>query len=283
MSQDNKADWFTLDIWIPAGCLGQPGFVYPNDTLYKGNTITPEYSNFLEVSGKLPYQEAETVNISDTGLREYKFTITVKSTKNIARPTEFDVFEDLPFAKELSKDSLLYIYSEFTNKTMTDRLFFRNNGSLKFNMTISEFANQYTLGYVEKSLLNEEYNNLKIKSEIYEPQLANLISSYSEISREDENYDTYEDSSRMHIQVEVFRIYSESKFVLVGRVFEIGGDYFKWDIYDMENFEYYGHTKIYKDIKRVEQIQEQLSYVEESNKSVGFNFINIGKYTIYNE
>lgn len=236
----SQADRFVLDIWIPAGCNQQNGFVnYPNSWVTETSEVVPKESYFHRVEGNLPYLEQQKV--------------TIRSTKNIARPVEFDVFDILPFAEELAKDSMLYIYSEYTNNVLTDCLFLRNDGLLEYGSFNSEFVNKYTIAFVQENLLKDEYKSVGSASGIYEPRLNNLISSYAKMEIE-EDYDYYNDPYGIvfHVQVQVFRIYQDTKFELVATICAKAGDLnTKWNLEISD-------TKISDDIKRVSMIQYKL-------------------------
>lgn len=270
MSQGSKADRFTLDIWIPAGCLYTPGFV--GRPTWPDKILDPQKSEYLQISGNLPYYEIANKYNIDVNSIEYE---------GLEKPEEFDLFDILPYAKELAQDSILYIFSKFSQSNlpvpsqnvMTDRLFFRNIGSLDYHMAMSEFAENYTLAFVHKTLLKEEYNDIKINNNTYEPNLANLILSYTEEDKSSENYEFSKDPTKLHIQMEIFRIYPEDKFVLLGRIY----DGSLWEFYDVN---IYHESEIYDETQTVSKIQHQLSYMAR-DYLLSFDFLNDGpKYTI---
>lgn len=246
------ADHFTSDIWIPAGCIYTPGFIDTEinteiNTEIKSDQLRPLVSNLIHVEGKLPLEEVE-YTLTEIGM---KFSIIVRSTKNIPKPTEFDVFDILPYQKELAQVSILYIYSEFSQNLLTDRLFIRNCGLATQSIPTSEFSKNYTLAFDQKQILKQEYaiNN---NPELYESQLTDIISNYTEMDQTAENYDEFDDPNNMHIQVEVFRIYSDNKFELVGRVYsnrlrETSGD-----------SDYVEESKISNVIEDISNIQFQI-------------------------
>lgn len=140
-------------------------------------------------------------------VQDLKSLIDSSINQKIPMPEEFKIFDILPFSDKY-KPRIYFIYSEFVNHKLTNRLFIRHFG----------FAIGYH-GYTEY-----EYQNLMIKNtikkfdidkEYLDLQSLNIISEYIE-SYEEEYREYGEHLKDLIVIVDSHKIYSETEFELVG-------------------------------------------------------------------
>lgn len=180
------ANSFMLDIWIPVS------------------------AELIRIDGTITWRPYY--------LDKTKLTSTAKiiGSKKIGDTINVDFlpFNVLPYAEELNKKSILYIYYEFADKECITKRYIRNIG-VYTNPNEFNLGNFYSLRFILGTKYSQAYEKLGENSDLYLNEYA--TSGYPLIENPSSGREFY-DYSSVHIQIESYEIYSTNPvdFKLMG-------------------------------------------------------------------